>query len=408
MVSFGVSILKGLLKSLLPGRAASGRPGAPPDYGTALERSARNLLRRQKALDRERAEACTLVRELLRQPPERQLQALRHERRFQTWGVLERLLERSRDAILADSLESERLAALALAQTEHLEERYYGPTRIEDMRARAAVTLGEARRLRSDFAGAEEAFAAARAHLAAGTGDSLELAFLFEAESALCRCRRCFEPARHLLLQAIEIFVENGEVLRAGGALVGLAAVYRDDGQPARAIPLLHEARRRIEQNEGGSCEPRLLLCAQHTLADCLATAGRLQDARSLLSGSRSLYRRYADGWTEGHLRWLRGKIALGLREAPEAEAELLGACSTFLARGARFEAALAACELAPLYARQERATELAALVGDAARTFAACGVDREAQRAKIFLRQAEEVEGAWQELARAAGAFGE
>jgi tetratricopeptide (TPR) repeat protein len=251
MVSFSASILKDLLKSLLPGRTASGRLGTPLDYGTALERSARHLLRRQKALDRERAEACALVPELLRRPAERQLLVLRHDHRFQTWGVLERLLERSRDEILVDSLESERLAALALAQTEHLEERYYGPTRIADMRARAAVILGEARRLRSDFAGAEEAFAEARAHLAAGTGDSLERAFLFAAEAALCCCRHCFAPARDLLLQAIEIFVENGEVLRAGGALVGLAAIYRDGGEPARAILLLREA----EEIEGARQE---------------------------------------------------------------------------------------------------------------------------------------------------------
>jgi hypothetical protein len=218
--------------------------------------------------------------------------------------------------------------------------------------------------------------------------------------------------ARDLLLQAAEIFVENGEALRAGGALAGLAAVYRDDGQPGRAIPLLHEARRRIDPGPLCDCketeQPRLLLCVQHILADCLATAGRLTEARSLLGRSRPLYRLYADGWTQGHLRWLRGKIALGLGETAEAEAELLGAHSTFLARGAPFEAALAACELAPLYARQERAAELTTLASGAARTFAACGVACEAQRAEIFLRQAEEIEGAWQELARAAGAFGE
>jgi len=252
MVSFGESILKGLLKYLLPGRTAPGPPERePPDYGQALERSARTLLRRQKALDRERAEACTLVPELLRRPADRQLLLLCHDHRFQTWGVLERLLESSRSELLADSLESERLAALALAQADHLEEQYYGPTRIADMRARAAVSLGEARRLRSDFAGAEEAFSEARAHLAAGTGDSLERAFLFEAEATLCHCRRRFAPARDLLLQAIEIFIENGEGQRAGGALVGLAAACRDDGQPARAILLLREA----EEVEGARRE---------------------------------------------------------------------------------------------------------------------------------------------------------
>jgi hypothetical protein len=414
MSFFGESILKGLLKSLKPGRSLSAGlgkvlrlPNPPPDYGCALERSAQNLLQRQAALDRERAAACALLGELLGHPAERQLERLRRDGRFHTWGALERLLELGRDELLADSRECERLTALALALADCLESAYYGPTRIADMRARGAVTLGEARRLRSDFTAAEQAFAAAREHLGAGTGDSLEQAFLLDAEAALRRCQRRFGAARDLLLQALEIFVENGEGQRAGLCLVGLAAVHRDDGQADRALPLLHEAEQRIDR-ERGEREPRLLLCVQHNLADCLAAAGRCMEARGILLRSRPLYRRFPDGWTQGHLRWLRGKVALGLGEAAEAEAELLGARTTFLARGAAFEAGLAVCDLAPLFTRQERAAELAALASEAAQTFTACGVACEAQRAQIFCRQAEEIEGAWQELARAAGAFRE
>jgi tetratricopeptide (TPR) repeat protein len=382
-------------------------PGPVPDYASALERSARNLLQRQIALDRERSEACTLVPKLLRHRPERQRLILGNDRHFHTWGVLESLLEHGRDHLLADSLESERLASLALAQTDHLDAGYYGPTRIEDMRARAWATLGEARRLRSDFAGSGQAFDRARSHLASGTGDSLEQAILFESEAGLRRCQRRFGEARSLLLQAIGIFIENGEEQRSGLALVSLAAVDRDEGEPARALPRLQEALRRNDR-DGNESEPRLLLCAQHVLADCLAAAGRFMEARGVLILARPLYRRFPDGWTQGHLRWLRGRIAFGLGQMAEAEAELLGARSTLLARGAVFEAALVCRELAALYARQERAAELAGAAAEAIRIFDECGVGCEARKTEVFFRQVEEIEGAWQELARAAGTFGE
>jgi tetratricopeptide (TPR) repeat protein len=405
-----VRSFKGLFQFLFPGRSSSGRPGkvleiprAAPDYGRALERSAHNLLQRQAAVDRERMEAGALVTELLAWRPERQLPLLCKDPRFHTWGVLEQLLERSRDHVPAASRESERLAVLALAQSDHLDTVYYGPTRIADMRGRIWSALAEARRIHSDFAGSEAAFAAARLHLWRGTGDSLEWAVLFEAEAALRRRQQQFAEARELLLRALEIFSENGEDQRMGMGLVSLAAVHRDEGEPSLAIPLLHEALRRID----GEREPRLLLSARHELADSLAAAGRFMEARGILARARSLYRRFPDGWTQSHLRWLRGRIALGFDQTAEAEADLLGARSGFLALGSRCEAAMVLLGLAPLYARQERTAELKSLAIEAAGAFAGCGAVREVRAAMVFHRQAEEIEGAHRELTRAAGALG-
>jgi tetratricopeptide (TPR) repeat protein len=397
-------ILKGLLRSLLPAAATAGRDGKvlhlprpAPDYGSALERSARKLLQHQAALDRERLEADTLLGDLLRHHPERQRLLLRNDPRFHTWGVLERLLERGHDGIPAAGPESERLAELALDQSSHLDTLYYGLTRVEDMRARAWATIAEARRMRSDFDGAGAAVATARAHLSAGTGDSLEWAILFESEATLRRCQRRFGVAHTLLSQAIETFVENGEDQRTALALVSLAAVHLDEGAPSRSLRLLHQALRRID----GDREPRLLLSAQHHLADSLAAAGRFMEARGALIRARSLYRRFPDGWTQSQLRRLRGRIALGCRQSAEAEAELLGAHAGFLALGSTFEAALVLLDLASLYARQERTAEVKAAAVEAAGAFAACGVVREMRAAMAFHRDAEECEGAGRELAR-------
>ena len=67
------------------------------------------------------------------------------------------------------------------------------------------------------------------------------------------------------------------------------------------------------------------------------------------------------------------------------------------------------ALDLAILYARQDRAAELREMAGRALEVFRALGLvplAPETRAAESFLRQAEEIEGARQELARAASAF--
>jgi tetratricopeptide (TPR) repeat protein len=405
------SILRGRLRSALPpppSAVQAGKilrlPASEPDYGSALERSARKLLQRQIALDRERADSCTLVPELLAHGRERQPLLLRNDSRLHTWGVLERLLEHGLEVLPRDRRESERLAGLALDQSRHLDASYYGLTRVEDMRARAWVAIAEARRLRSDFAGADEAFTRARGHLAAGTGDTLEWAFLLDSEAALRRCQGRFADARQLLQQALETFVENGEDQRATLALVTLAAVHREGGQTDLSLSLLQDAARRVD----GDREPRLLLSVEHNLAESLAAAGRLMEARGILIRSRPLYRRFPDSWTQAHLRWLRGRVATGLGQTAEAEADLRGARSAFLALDALFEAALVALDLAPVYLQQDRAAELVPLAAETLEVFRSCGVERARRAATAWLRQAEELAAEQRDVVAAVGAAAE
>lgn len=409
------SVLLDLLKSLLlPHRSADRKGGtgelvALPqprkpeyDYSLALERSARTVRERQMALERERAEAGGLLDELIAHSPERQALLAGNDRRFHTWGLLELLIERAQESLLEHRPESERLGGLALRVAERLDAIYYGEARLEDMRARSWSIIGESRRLRSDFPGAGEAYDRAHEHLRAGTGDPLERALVLDLEASLRRCERRFEEARRLLRKAIEIFVENGESQRAGLSLVNLSIVHRAEGELARALAVLDEALRRID----GAEEPRLQLCAEHHLIHTLASAGRLMEARGMLLRSRPLYRRFPDAWTQSHLRWLRGQLALGLNGMAEAESELLGARQGFLGLESAYEAGLVGLDLALLYARQDRTAELRNAAGDALDTFHRLGLNPEARAAESFLRQADEVEGAWRELAQAATAF--
>lgn len=233
------SILRDLLAPLLsPSRRSSrtGRllrlPRPEADYSRALERSAAKLRERQIALGRERAEAGSRLAELAEHQPEQQALVLGNDPRFHTWGVLETLLERTQALLGARRAESERLAGLAVLLADRLDPEYYGESRLNDLRARAWSFIAEARRLRSDFAGAGEAFDRAHEHLRTGTGDTLERALVLELEAALRRCERRFDEAKRLLRTALEIFVESGEDQRAAQVLVALAAVHRSGSGP--------------------------------------------------------------------------------------------------------------------------------------------------------------------------------
>lgn len=377
-------------------------PSLETDYSVVLARSAVNLRERQICLDRERAEAGSLFVELTRHRPERQALVLCNDPRFQTWGLLEKLLEQSQTCLLASRLQSERLADLALRLADRLDPDYYGESRLDDLRARAWSYVAEARRLRSDFAGAGEAFDRAHDHLRTGTGDALERALILDLEASLRRRERRIDEAKRLLRKAIEVFMENGEDQRAGRSLVHLAIAHRSAGDLVRALSLLQEAQRRIDGIE----EPRLLLFVRHHLIQTLACAGRLMESRGLLLKCRPLYRQFPDPCTQSHLRWLRGQIALGFAETAEAEADLLGARQGFLAQESRYEAGLVALDLASLYARQDRAAELRETAGPALEIFRALDLVPEARAAESYLRQAAEIEGAWLEMRRAASAF--
>ncbi len=403
------SMLRDRLRSLLSPPRRSTRQGKllrlprpETDYSLALERSAANLRERQLWLDRERAEAGSLFAELTRHRPEQRALVLCNDPRFRTWGLLERLLEESQAGLPASRSDSELCAGLALRLADRLDPDYYGESRLEDLRARAWSYAGEARRLRSDFQGAGEAFDRAHEHLRNGTGDALERALILDFEASLRRCERRLDEAKRLLRQAIEVFVENGEDERAGLSLVHLAITHGREGEVVRALAVLQEAQLRID----GAGEPRLLLSLRHHLIHALASAGRLMEARGLLLKCRPLYRQFPDLWTQSHLRWLRGQLALGFTEMAEAEAELLGARQGFLNQEGRYEAALVALDLARLYARQDRAAELRQAAGEALETFRALELAPEVRTAESFLRQAEEIEGAWLELEQAASAF--
>lgn len=155
-----------------------------PNYERVLAEVAPAIRSFELALREERDEAPGLFVELAEAPAERR-EKLVASRRFRTWGVAELLVERSLEESSRDSAYGEELGLLALRLAEHLDASLYGAGRIEDLRAQAWAHVGNARRLRSDLQGAEEAFARVFSHLEKGTQDPLERAVLLELEASL-------------------------------------------------------------------------------------------------------------------------------------------------------------------------------------------------------------------------------
>jgi tetratricopeptide (TPR) repeat protein len=377
-------------------------PGKSADYGPVLQGTEDLLHDREQALAKERTESPRLFVELTKASSEQRDLLLKATSRFHTWGVFELLIERSLEVGIRDPVYAEDLGRLALQLSEHLDASYYGAELIEDLRARAWAHIGNACRVRSDLQGAEEAFTAAHSHLQRGTRDPLERAVLIDLEASLRRSQRCFDDAFRLLRKALAIFLQHGQLHRAGRALVNLSTVHHYAGDPEGGIPLLYQAISLIDSEE----EPRLLICARHNLIDYIAASGRYLEAQKLYRETRPLYRSFPDAWTQNRRKWVKGKISRGLGQFEQAESLFQAAREGFIGEGIPYDTALVSLELAMLYAEQGRTTDLKRLAEEMVPIFSSLHIHREALAALAYLKQAAEAERATLDLVTGVAAY--
>ncbi|HEX3554198.1 MAG TPA: tetratricopeptide repeat protein [Thermoanaerobaculia bacterium] len=376
------------------------RATAPANYGAALDRGSAVARRVQAACDWERSEAVRLLAELLEHPGGRRQWIVRNHPSFQTWGLFELLLERSHEQNFDDPAAGEGLALLALEITDRLEG--FGEERLEDFRARSWAWVANARRVRSDLRGAEEAFAIAFSHLARGNGEPMERAILLDLKASLLRAQRRFAGALRLLGRAIRIFRELGERHRAGRSLINMSIVHRYAGEPEKAIPLLYEAQDLID----ASREPRLLFAVWNNLIDDLADNEQYMEAHKLLVRARPLLRQFPLPWHQNRRRWVEGRIAHGLGQDRDAEVLFLRARDGFLAEDAAYDTALVSLDLAALYAGQGRNAEVKRIAEEMMPIFSSRQIHREALAALAFWKQAVDAERAGAKLVNGVAAF--
>jgi tetratricopeptide (TPR) repeat protein len=376
-------------------RESTAEAPASTCYEEILDRAESLMADRERAVSKERAAAPGLFVELMKLSLEQQLLLIRNSPRFRTWGLCELLVERCRETTVQNSMGAEDLARLALEVGARLDVGYYQAGLVQDLQARTWSYVGNARRVRSDLPGAEEAFFKAEVCLRRGSKDPVELALFLDLKASLRRAQRRFAEALQLLGRASSIFLRNGHPHRAGRSLVNMSTVYHYAGNLAEAIPVLFKALKLIDPD----AEPRLLLCARHNLCDYLASSGRFVEAQKEYRETRPLYRSFPDAVTQSRRKWVKGRISLGLGQTAQADRLLLAARDGFIAESISYDTALISLELATLYARQGRAADLKRLAQEMLPIFSSLQIHREALAALSFLQKALNAERASVEL---------
>jgi tetratricopeptide (TPR) repeat protein len=230
------------------GGVLSWRPSVKA-VGRAIDGVLSSFRSRIQAAARERAEAPFLLAALLAQRPERREILARNSRRFRSLALCGLLVDRGHEASVDAPGEAETLATLALALVDALDAGWYTAKVLADTRGRCWMVVGNARRVATDLAGAEEAFRQAAAALRQGTGDPTEKAQLLVYRAFLRQAQQRPDEAAVLFRRTVAIFLSAGDSLRAAESVGWLAEVEHPQlplppAPPSPAMPLSAERRR--------------------------------------------------------------------------------------------------------------------------------------------------------------------
>ena len=357
--------------------------------GISFDRIRNRLRDSIEQIHRQKEAAPSLLEELVRHPIERQRLLLQNNPRYHSAPFAELLLER----IWKDSFEDPAAAVertdLVLELIDRIDDGWVGEEVLNDLRGRAWAFRGNFLRVMTDFRLSEAAFSKAEELFSKGTGDLLERARLLGFWSFLRILQ--FRPVegREMAERGISIYLATGERHLAGRMMINQAMALKDEGEPQQAISALRKAAGMIDCER----EPHLALVAKQNLMSYLAELGKYDEALSLLP----LVRRMAiETGRRGDLlriRWLEGRILLGMGHEARAEAALLEVRKGFSEQGVGYSTASVSLELAALYLRQGRTAEIKQLAAEMVPIFESRDVHREAIAALMLFKKAVDLE---------------
>ena len=348
-------------------------------------------------------EAPGLWNQIAALPYHRQLEAVRAEPSYQTWGFALWVLRLSGGSAAAEPRRAAQLANLGLAAADALGPAY-DQDWIEDLAALALARLGDARREMGELAAADDAFDQARERRAAGTeGPSIE-AEILSLEALLRRDERRLEDAIGLLGRVHEICTEHDETEedahdphRGGAALLHQAWCLYHLGCKDMALLLLDRAEGMLQADR----DPSLLLALRSGRVRCLLSLGQPDAAAARLAAALQLAAALGDRPAELRLRLAEAQVTAD-REA--AERILREAAEGFLVLELGIDAALAFMQLASLFLDD---TEKARPLGNELLPVWSCAeIERFESAALILFQQACEERKLTPDLVRQLAAF--
>lgn len=337
----------------------SAKPGWQHAYEDVFSRAMAFASEREQRLALEKLRGWGQWAELEPVNPQLRFVMVDSDPSYHTFGLYDRLLEASRWYIRSDPAEAVDILRLAILVAEQLNPAEIGLDRLSDLRAKAWATLGNARRLASDFEGARRSFKEAWRILETGTGDPAEEGYILSLEASYIKDIGEFEMAESSLGEALKKYQEAHDSHQQGRILLKMGEAI-GHVNPERGLSHIKKALALIDAKQ----EPRLELCAEHDLAWFLTEMGLAEEALVVLDRARPLYKRFPDKWTQLRLHWLEGRIAYRLGEYAQAESIFSQIWEEFRARNLNHELVLVSIELAQiLTSRGEpaRAAELAA-----------------------------------------------
>lgn len=356
----------------------------PPEeaaYDGAFDRVFSNILTEVSRWQEERQRTAEAL-DLLRNHPRPLVAAAELDEDLPAWPVVETLIELSQEARFRDPVEMLHLAIAAQIAASNLSPEQYGSRLVTDLRMRALGELGNAWRVNEQYENADQAFAEAGRLWTEGTGDPLVLARLLDLEASLRTAQRHLPESIELLDTVYQLYEQTGERHLAGRALIkkGINTIYQ--GQPGEAAKLLRQGMSMIDAQR----DPQLLALSQKNLLLALTDAGEVRQARRLLLESGLRRKLAAEPMSLLRLRWVEGKIHLGLGKIDPAEAAFREVRDGFLQHGLGYDAALVGLELLDVWLRQDRRAEVRELAEEILETFEDLQVKQEALKAMRFL----------------------
>jgi tetratricopeptide (TPR) repeat protein len=322
--------------------------------------------------------------ELAAMPEEAQAQAVAQVR-FAHPAFIRHLLDVSHGMRYQDPSGMLRLAGLARRAAESCGKEAAGNEKhLSDLHGQAWRQYGNALRILGRLPEAEEAFSTAQRRFDAGTRDPLLRARLSTQMASLRYFQRRFSEAVGMADEAGRIYLDLGEKHSLASSMVQKAIASLYAGEAEEAVRILNQSIPLIDTDG----DPHLLLAACHNLIRCYIDLGRPEQALSIYSETRELYKRFDDPLIRLRVAWQEGQLLRDMGHLRAAESVLLQARQGFVERNLLYEAALISLDLAAVYVRLQADPELGQTVTETVPIFRALGVDREALASLLQLQQ--------------------
>ncbi|MDX1503495.1 MAG: hypothetical protein R3325_14135 [Thermoanaerobaculia bacterium] len=327
-------------------------------------------------------------------PAGRQLASLRSAPPVLLEQLARHLMDDSYAARFEAPARSLELARLAVGCVEIVvESEDVGEEAAADLHAEALGYLGNALRISSDLAGAEEALANAVELAQWGTGRPELKATLLSLLASLRFAQGRPREASRLLDREIALRRRLAARERLGHALI-------DRGVVAASLEPVETACVYLAEGVARAAEPERILLALQPLAERLARDGDGEQARRVLGVAEGVATLVGGRSHSTRLQWIRGIAARAEGELAAARTLLQRVRETLAEEGSRFRAALVSLDLAAVHAAAGRPGEVRRLAEEAYSIFRAEGLERRALAAFLLFYRAARSERASEELA--------